>query len=110
MADLPRWIDDARVDSAAMLAAFEGYLAQYPESMAQFQSLFVITHCCPDNMSPAWTLPTREMHGKRMSTVSDTPRRLSVSVVGIGHGKPTMRGYAVQELGRELTSTDNSMS
>ena len=60
MADLPRWIDDARVDSAAMLAAFEGYLAQYPESMAQFQSLFVITHCCPDNMSPAWTLPTRK--------------------------------------------------
>ena len=59
MADWPRWIDDARVDSAAMLSAFEAFCVREPEYSRGFQDLFVIVHRCNYQIAPAWTLPSR---------------------------------------------------
>ena len=56
MADLPRWIDDATVDSAAMLSAFEAFCAQHPHKKNELQQLFVIVHKCVFP-PPVWTLP-----------------------------------------------------
>ena len=60
MADWPRWIDDARVDSAAMLSAFEAFCAREPDRSREFQSLFVIVHRSTFAVPPAWTLPSRQ--------------------------------------------------
>ena len=59
MADWPRWIDDARVDSAAMLSAFEAFCVREPDYSRGFQDLFVIVHRCKYQIAPAWTLPSR---------------------------------------------------
>ena len=59
MADWPRWIDDARVDSAAMLSAFEAFCVREPDYSRGFQDLFVIVHRCNYQIAPAWTLPSR---------------------------------------------------
>eukprot|EP00435_Cladocopium_sp_Y103_P064842 s617_g26.t1 len=59
MANWPQWIDDSRVDSAAMPSAFEAFCVREPEKSRGYQALFVIVHRCRYGVGPAWTLPSR---------------------------------------------------